>query len=159
MRNWSHCLPSFRKDEAANRELHTPSVRVYVCVCVCVCVCLSPFRARIRRNRRVGWGEGGTEAGSYLRLVDSCITQLKAQGPSRTCNEGKDVLVQVPRKALGGLSQGRSCSREVVLGAIFCGYVSPKDEPASEPRGTVRVYCQTNLKLRCWVCGTNSSTL
>jgi len=26
-------------------------------------------------------------AGSYLRLIDSCITQLKAQGPSRTCNE------------------------------------------------------------------------
>jgi len=29
----------------------------------------------------------GTEAGSYL---DSCITQLKAQGPSRTCNESKE---------------------------------------------------------------------
>ena len=27
---------------------------------------------------------------SYLRLIDSCITQLKAQGPSRTCNEGKE---------------------------------------------------------------------
>jgi len=27
--------------------------------------------------------------GSYLRLVDSCITQLKAQGPSRTCNDSK----------------------------------------------------------------------
>jgi len=24
----------------------------------------------------------GSEAGSYLRLIDSCITQLKAQGPS-----------------------------------------------------------------------------
>jgi len=33
---------------------------------------------------------GGTEAGSYLRLIDSCITQLKAQGPSRTCNESKE---------------------------------------------------------------------
>ena len=28
-----------------------------------------------------------SEAGSYLRRIDSCITQLKAQGPSRTCNE------------------------------------------------------------------------
>ena len=28
--------------------------------------------------------------GSYLRLTDSCITQLKAQGPSRTCNESKE---------------------------------------------------------------------
>jgi len=31
----------------------------------------------------------GTQAGSYLRLIDSCITQLKAQGP-RTCNESKE---------------------------------------------------------------------
>ena len=29
--------------------------------------------------------------GSYLRLIDSCITQLKAQGPSRTCNESKEA--------------------------------------------------------------------
>ena len=31
-----------------------------------------------------------TEAGSYLRLIDSCITQLEAHGPSRTCNESKE---------------------------------------------------------------------
>ena len=31
-----------------------------------------------------------SEAGSYLRLIDSCITQLKAQGPSRTCNESNE---------------------------------------------------------------------
>ena len=35
-----------------------------------------------------------TEAGSYLRLIDSCITQLKAQGPSRTCNESKEKDLQ-----------------------------------------------------------------
>ena len=28
--------------------------------------------------------------GSYLRRIDPCITQLKAQGPSRTCNESKE---------------------------------------------------------------------
>ena len=39
---------------------------------------------------------------AYLRLIDSCITQLKAQGPSRTCNESKEeeeasrVLMFVP---------------------------------------------------------------
>ena len=33
---------------------------------------------------------GGTEASSYLRLIDSFITQLKAQGPFRTCNESKE---------------------------------------------------------------------
>ena len=30
------------------------------------------------------------EWSGYLRLIDSCITQLKAQGPSRTCNESKE---------------------------------------------------------------------
>ena len=30
------------------------------------------------------------EAGSYFMLIDSCITQLKADGPSRTCNESKE---------------------------------------------------------------------
>ena len=34
----------------------------------------------------------GTEAGSYLRLIDSGITQLKAQGPSRTCNEEEEAM-------------------------------------------------------------------
>jgi len=28
--------------------------------------------------------------GSYLRLIASCIAHLKAQGPSRTCYEGKE---------------------------------------------------------------------
>ena len=37
-----------------------------------------------------------TEAGSYSRLIDSCITQLKAQGPSRTCNESKEELKKKP---------------------------------------------------------------
>ena len=29
----------------------------------------------------------GSEAGSYLRLIDSCVTQLEAQGPPKTSNE------------------------------------------------------------------------
>ena len=36
-----------------------------------------------------------TEAGSYLRLIDFCITQLKAQGPSRTCDESKEEEEEV----------------------------------------------------------------
>ena len=32
----------------------------------------------------------GSEAGSYLRSIDSCITPLEAQGPSRTCDEIKE---------------------------------------------------------------------
>ena len=30
------------------------------------------------------------EAGSYLRPIDSCITQVKVQGPPRTYNESKE---------------------------------------------------------------------
>jgi len=36
-----------------------------------------------------------TEAGSYSRLIDFCITQLKVQGPSRTCNESKEEEEEV----------------------------------------------------------------
>ena len=32
----------------------------------------------------------GSEAGSHLRLMDSCSTQFEAQGPFRTCNESKE---------------------------------------------------------------------
>ena len=32
----------------------------------------------------------GSEAGSQLRRIDSCITVLKAQGPPRTCTESKE---------------------------------------------------------------------
>ena len=45
-------------------------------------VLLSAARPRLVRAR--------PKVGSYLRLIDSCITQLKAQGPSRTCNESKE---------------------------------------------------------------------
>ena len=40
-------------------------------------------------HERVAVQVCGTEAGSYLRLIDSCITLLKAAGPSRTNNESK----------------------------------------------------------------------
>ena len=36
-----------------------------------------------------------TETGSYLRLIDSCITSLKAQGLSRTCDESKEEEEEV----------------------------------------------------------------
>jgi len=39
---------------------------------------------------------------SYLRLIDSCITQLKAQRPSRTCNESKE-------EARGTAAGSRAC--------------------------------------------------
>jgi len=42
------------------------------------------------KNNYVAEMCSGSQAGSYLRLIDSCITQLKAQGPSRTCDESKE---------------------------------------------------------------------
>ena len=61
-----------------------------------------PEALRAKRERSSGWGAEtpprcGTEAGSYLRLIDACITQLKAQGPSRTCNESKEEEEVCPR--------------------------------------------------------------
>jgi len=50
----------------------------------------------------------GSDAGSYLRRIDSCITQLKAQGPSRTCTESKKeerVIVTVVPESLLFYSQ------------------------------------------------------
>jgi len=44
----------------------------------------------------IGWEDSGREmcsgskAGSHSRRIDSCITQLKAEGPSRTCNKSKE---------------------------------------------------------------------
>ena len=62
----------------------------------------------------------GSEAGSYLRLIDSCLTQLKAQGPSRTCNESKEEEatwtalsiggLEAKSAAAGGLSSESTCS-------------------------------------------------
>ena len=36
----------------------------------------------------------GSEVGSHSRLIDFCVTQLKAQGPSRTCNATKEEEVR-----------------------------------------------------------------
>ena len=32
----------------------------------------------------------GFEAGSHVRLIDSCISQLEDQDPFRTCNESEE---------------------------------------------------------------------
>ena len=37
----------------------------------------------------------GSEVGSYLGLINSCITQLKARGPARTCNESREEEEEV----------------------------------------------------------------
>ena len=58
----------------------------------------------------------GSEAGSYLRLVDFCITQLQAQGPSRTCNESKEEEEEEEEEERGtGKGAHRYVWRRIVL--------------------------------------------
>jgi len=45
----------------------------------------------------------------YLRLIQSCITQLQAQGPSRTCNESKEDETRG-----GGRPWGRAASHRSI---------------------------------------------
>ena len=45
-----------------------------------------------------------SEAGSYLKHIDSCVTQLKAEGPSRTCSESTEFCSEV----LTGHGPGRA---------------------------------------------------
>ena len=52
-----------------------------------------------------------SEAGSYLRLINSCITQLKAQVPSRTCNESKEEDLAGEEDVLARLSLSLSLAR------------------------------------------------
>ena len=62
-----------------------------------------PRRARICGTEAGSYHtHSGSEAGSYLRLIDSCITQLKAQGPSRTCNESKEEEKKKPAERDSG---------------------------------------------------------
>jgi len=71
-----------------------------------------------------------------LRLIDSCITQRKAQGPSRTCNESKEeeeLRVRTDdaaaRAGLGGGGGGRG------RGSCVQGYLACKKPP---PRRTLQ---------------------
>ena len=66
----------------------------------------------------------GSEAGSYLRLTDSCITQLKAQGPSRTCNESKEEECE------GAGRPPRHVSPEGTRGAWAVRETSPRSRSA-----------------------------
>ena len=43
----------------------------------------------------------GSEVGLRLRLIHFSITQLKAQGPARTCNESKEEEGGVPLGRVG----------------------------------------------------------
>jgi len=51
-----------------------------------------------------------------LRLIDFCITQLKAQGPSRTCNESKEEAEGSPsRRAHNSIATAPLPEREFFI--------------------------------------------
>ena len=47
-------------------------------------------KERKRERKRERESERHHLPGTFMRRIDSCITQLKAQGPSRTCTESKE---------------------------------------------------------------------
>ena len=54
------------------------------------CLAVVMLTALAGREREVCRGARAASGGSYLRLINSCITHLKAQGPAGTCNESKE---------------------------------------------------------------------
>ena len=59
-----------------------------------------------------------SEAGSYLSLIDSCVTQLKAQGPSRTGDESKEE----EKRVCSDLECWRALRRAA---GFFCAHHQP----------------------------------
>jgi len=58
---------------------------------------------------------------SYLRRIYSCITQLKAQGPCRTCNESNEEDEEGAGGAVGAAERVLSeRDQTAFLGALFC---------------------------------------
>jgi len=84
-----------------------------------------------------------TEAGSYLRRIHSCITQLKAQGPSRVKKKKKDEEGSVQVEGSGASEGARhapnhlfqhldpGCAQRIQLRGKRS--MNLKYEPASEP--------------------------
>ena len=73
----------------------------------------------------------GHEAGSYLRLIDSCITQLKPQENSRTCSESEEEEQALP--------PDRFRDSNHVTPWRIQGYLAHQKQP---PRRTLQDYVQ-----------------
>ena len=61
----------------------------------------------------------GSEAGSYLKLKDSGITQLNAQGSSRTCYESKEEEEGCTRRTATWVSRANHKNRKGNLKQIY----------------------------------------
>ena len=127
-------------------------VCVCVCSCVCSCVCGCVGHARkacavqtppARSPRGLCLAAPAAEAGSYVRLIDSRITQLEAQGHSRTCNESKQEAAHakgsrnsVPTSARRGAARARFYRKIRINERFFLKPFHPKS-------------CQLNSTIPC----------
>ena len=78
------------------------SASLHLCMCASLpsCISDSPRRAchaNLASDSKVTRDDPPR---SYVRLIDSCITQSKAQGPSRTCTESKKEGGEDPPRPL-----------------------------------------------------------
>ena len=67
-----------------------------------------------------------TEAGSYLGLTDSRMTQLEAQGPCGTCNEKKKGILRCTLgvRARGPVDGGSTDADSTEIGSTVVGSIA-----------------------------------
>ena len=73
----------------------------------------SGVKSEFRQNPRI------VVLWSYLRLIDFCITQPKAQGPSRTSNESKEEE-EDSRGRLSGMGSRTPAATRSACQAVRC---------------------------------------
>ena len=78
---------------------------------------------------------GADGQGSYLRCIDSCITQLKAQGPSRTCNESEEAEAEPMGKSWWKVEEGTALL--FIVKAIIALQVSDRGKPHMRERHSI----------------------
>ena len=119
-----------REDEQPTQSQISTSILKYTAIKIAANACRDQRGAQkpqvFRTPRRQVGGIGSrlfscSEAGSYLRLIDSCNTQLKARGPSRTCIESKEKRhTFLPRRRRRRQRQHPSRSGPGAGGAARC---------------------------------------
>ena len=103
------------------------------------------------KNNRFTATCNGSEAGSYPRRIDPCMTQLNAQGPSRTCKESKEEAEKgtVPGSLGFGLHVTNvrvNRPRKPLCGGIPSPFLEPSPRSWSHFVGVYRQILTTPLK-------------
>jgi len=108
-------------------------------------ICRNHIRAPEVRHRS-HHGRDGTEAGSYLRLIDFCITQLKAQGPSRTCNESKEEEEE-EEETVPEVRRGAQRRAALLLPVGFCSEFQQRLHHLARGKGLINAVLDTGKML------------